>query len=128
MLGSRLNTLHDVTLPQIQTMEEEIRKQHVRNELRDKINLIDTLLGSMTPPELTLTQGQEYDDNINSVTELINSAKLFLFDVKTTHENTRPKEINKLTNSLKRIEHRVASINVTLCRLYMESFQNPTPN
>ena len=54
MLGGRLNILHDIMLPQIQTVENEIRKQHLRNKLRDKISLIDTFLGSMTPPALTL--------------------------------------------------------------------------
>ena len=101
-------------LPQIQTMEEEI-KQHVRNELRGKIELINTFLGSMTPPELTLTQGQEYENHINRVVELINSTKIFLIDVKTTQEDTRNREIKKLTKSLKKIEYKVALINVTLC-------------
>ena len=111
-------------LPQIQTMVNEIRKQVLRNKLRDKISLIDTFLGSMTPPALTLTQGQEYDDHINRVTELINSTRLFLFNVRAIQKKTRTKEIDEFNKSLNRIENGVASINVTPCRWKASKIQH----
>ena len=74
---------------------------------------------------LTLTQGQEYDDHINRVTELITIARLYLLNVKASHEkNTRTKEFDEFNTSLTRIEHRVASINVTLCRWKASKIQH----
>ena len=69
----------------------------------------------MTPPELTLTQGQEYDDHIKKGGEHINSTKIFLLDVKSTQEDTRNREIKKLTKSLKKLDYKVALINADLC-------------
>ena len=70
----------------------------------------------MTPPELTLTQGQEYYDHINNVVELVNSTEIFLLDVKSTQEDTRKREIKKLSKSLQRLDYKVALINADLCR------------
>ena len=49
----------------IRIIENANKKQDLRSKLRDEISSIDTFLGSMTQPALTLTQGQEYDDHIN---------------------------------------------------------------
>ena len=89
-LGAKLNKLQDTILPKIQIIESKIRKHGLRNKLRNKISNIDTFLGSMTQPALTLTHGQEYDDHIYKVTMLITIARLNLLDVKANHkENTR---------------------------------------
>ena len=66
----------------------------------------------MTQPALTMTQGQEYDDNIKKVTGLITTAKLNLLDIRANNEeDTRIAEFDAFNAFLTWIDYKVASVN-----------------